>query len=317
MGVIEAILLEKPSWIVQWIGPKLEDEGWGNCSRNSTAVVGLHGIQAGISPLGDDLVEAFHQTKSFIEHHRPEGVRPFRRHHLCHGKESDSYEKLIQRFQTIENIHTFNCDFLGVSEDVFVFEPMTFLSWWSQRLLKSKNLTAIEDFVVEVSPEENWVKGLKGSYLFELIIDCRGSGLNNETIVNVKKTPGHYWVWDLEKSNSENFEEVVLTLNGHNLILDKSRNQAILGGSTEKNDVCAPALDQLVSQRNSFTQLIPSLKELLTSKEPRLFTGLRPKAPKRRPLIKKVSSNWVVLNGFYKNGYSLCHSYGKRLLNSL
>ena len=307
MGLIEAINHKNPEWEVKWIGPNPIDLGWSNCSRNSTAVVGLHGIQKGVSPLGDDLVEAFHHTKDFINQNCPQGVRGFKRFHLCHGEGSKSHNKLIQRFGSLKECQVFDQKLLGVTEDVYVFEPLVFLKWWQNRL-SQKRVSIKDDFVVDINNSEQVAVGLEGRYSYDYLFDCRGS-LSDE----VKKAPGHYWVWDIDHVP----EDFVLTLDGHNLILDQKRNQIILGGTTEKSEIIAPQTFQLKSQRDSFTQVLPHLNNLLNQKDPKVLTGTRPKASKRRPLLKKTTDNYIVLNGFYKNGYSLCHTYGKHALNLL
>ena len=312
MGVIESLLKKEDVTAVEWVGPSIEDCGWGNCSRNSTAVVALHGIKRGVSSLGDDLVEAYENTVKFIEEHNPNGVRKFERFHLCDvlsdGPKTESYQKLSQRFGNVQELEVMGKFHFGVREEAYVFNPLLFMNWWSDRLLENSKVSSVEDYIVSIDAEASKAFGLKENYQFQKIYDCRGASIKDAGFEKVKKTPGNYLTWEIPQLS----EDIVLTVNGHNLILDSERKVAILGGTNEANEIEAPAIGKLEVQRDSFTRLIPELEVVLDIEKANLSVGVRPKGPKRQPFITEVSKNHIVVNGFYKNGYSLCHLFGKR-----
>lgn len=309
LGVIEALSKIKAVPEVHWIGPSFQDKGWPNCSRNSTAVVALQGIKKGISPLGDDLVDAFCATQNFIHEHTPKGVQKVTRYHFGDAK-------LKERFGYLEQFKMLEGSFTGVVEEAFLFEPLTFISWWHQRLFDQNNIKETSDFITEITPQK--LVGLAGEYSYDLLFDCRGSMASSEKNPMVKEAPGHYFLWradDLDGLLDLFKESVVLTVDGHNLNIDKENGAVILGGSTEKTGLYAPAISQLEEQLKAFIDVLPQLRPLSKINEAKLLTGIRPKGAKRRPLVKKVQENHIFLNGFYKNGYSLCHLLGNKAVS--
>lgn len=328
MGFLEALMTKgapvKGGCHVQWIGPDLEDKGWGNCSRNSTAVVALHGIKRGVSPLGDDLVEAYEKALKFFKENTPSGVQKLTRFHLVKG---DS-EKLVQRFGLIENLSVLGKELSGVQEEALVYEPEVFLSWWKERLVQgfhdlqdqSLTLSVIDDVVTQISHDGMiHLQGMSDNYEGDRLIDCRGSGVNELASVSlkVKRIPGHYWVWQNQELKTVLGEEgFVLTLNGHNLIYKADAAKVILGGSTEEEGMSAFSFLELEEQRKDFLKLFPQLEEVLTPSDALVFTGKRTKGPKRRPILER-NSGTIVINGLYKNGYSLCYSFGEKALQNL
>lgn len=309
MGVIESLQLKYDDVEIDWIGPSIDDQGWPNCSRNSTAVVALHGIKEGLSPLGDDLYRAFFQTKDFIEKYRPAGVTKVSRYHVA----KEDIDKLESRFGQLERHSFFKRDYLCFFEDAFAFNTDVFLSWWFQKLSSHSGVTSIEDYIVDILSNE--AIGLKDTYRFDKVIDARGS-LFPDALRPVKKVPGHYWLWE----NVDAFpidENVVFTVNGHNLIYNKDESSLILGGSTEKDGVLAPRKEQLLKQRESFLEVFSEFEASMKIEEASLYTGTRVKGPKRMPFVFLQNENHIVVNGFYKNGYTLCHLMGQRVVESL
>ncbi len=309
MGVIESLQLKYETVEIDWIGPAIGDEGWPNCSRNSTAVVALHGIKEGLSPLGDDLYSAFFQTKDFIESFKPAGVTKVLRYHVVR----DDADKLENRFGQLEKHSFFNRDYLCFFEEAYAFNTDIFLSWWFEKLSTHKGVTSYDDYIVDILSNE--AIGLRDTYHFDKVVDARGS-LFPDDLRPVKKVPGHYWVWE----NVEAFpveENIVYTVNGHNLIYNKDESSLILGGSTEKDSILAPRTEQLLRQRESFLEVFPEFGASMKVEEASLKTGTRVKGPKRMPFVFLQNDNHIVVNGFYKNGYTLCHLMGQRVVERL
>ncbi len=331
MGLLEALIenssVDLSQFCVDWIGPAISDNGWSNCSRNSTAVVALHGIKRGVSPLGDDLVDAFDMAYSFYEKNKPPGVSILSRFHLT----GLNKEKLFQRFGHLEEFEIMGKRFEGVSEKALVYEPLTFMNWWQERLLSKAKERGLkihlhQDMVTALKVGSGLEvyclgKSLQGQNV-DKIVDCRGSGVNElaSAQVKIKRAPGHYWLWQGREIKEDLGEDPwIYTLNGHNLIYDAKRASLILGGSTEIEGVCAKSFIGLNEQREAFLELFgegSSIGKVLIPHKAQVFTGVRPKGQKRRPLLLK-NENHIVINGFYKNGYSLCYLYGKRALDLL
>lgn len=322
MGVLEALLSKLsglgPNVSINWIGPAIGDHGWRNCSRNSTAVVALHGIKKGVSPLGDDLVDAYEDAVEFFKKNSPAGVESCARFHFVNG----DAEKMENRFGEIQELNIQGRSFAGVREEALVYRPLVFLKWWEDRLIEKFNAGALEIQNCEdviVSTDKKCLVGLKSTYSLnteDLIFDCRGSGVNElaSADIKLKRAPGHYLVWEGEGLGKVlGKDSWVYTMSGHNLIFHAKESRLILGGSTEDEGIEAKSFIDLEKQRRDFLKSFQEFEDVLQMDKAKVLTGMRPKAPKRRPLLEK-NGQTIVINGFYKNGYSLCYLYGKKAL---
>ena len=286
-----------------WVGPRLDKRDAQNCALRSTALVARQGISSGISPLGDLLVHSYELAKIFFENHTT-GIKKVVREHYASSEEKR--EQLQRRFDCLD---------YPVKEEAYIIEPLTFLSQWHEEIkTKGPHIEMHDDLLGEA--KEGIVQGLKGEYDYDILFDCRGSSLKDYNLIkdNFKKSPGHYLIWNHpDFDHSLKSESWVLTIDGHNLIYHHDRDELILGGSTQKDEMISPAFDQLNDQLLAFKKLRPQFSNLYLN-EATIMTGIRSKAKKREPYIKEVTPGHFLVGGFYKNGYTLCFGVAKELI---
>jgi hypothetical protein len=298
---------------VSWIGASPIDSSFPTCSVNSTALVGLHGIQCGLSPLGDLLHNSFFQTEEFIKNHKPDGVTAMKRLHV------DRKEKLEDRFS--HNREIVNQTFfakemgLGVFEQAYSFEPVSFMNWWSDRLFHF-GLSPVDEFVTAI--EDDRVIGLKEDYPFDLCINATGAlGLKLGFGSPGTLVPGQYLVFnDVCFQDCAINDSFVVSNAGFNLIYNKQKSTLVYGGTDEKDELLCPKVSVL---RKSLDQLLTRFPQFNFTGDCQVKVGARQKAPKRMPQIIE-QGNIFHICGLYKNGYTLCHALGQQLaqrINSL
>jgi|GEM_PF-2595002 len=325
LGALEH-LLAKPNRFneIQWIFPKNAAEL--SCSYNSTAVLALQGIEKGVSPLGDDLFDAYFSMKEFIEANSPEGITHCSRYHLKNSSNEDKNQKLESRFK--ENFKKIKENDLGfietIVEDAYCFSPLIFMNWWHQRIFSSSLVNFTDDLILGI--DGGSVHGQKSLYSADVIINATGSfGITTGLVTEkVKTVPGHYFVWyspQFENQKVDNYflksKSIILTFEGENLIYHSEYNSEgpclIWGGSSESDGLMGPRIEFLETKLLEFFNTYPQFK---FSGQRELFTGVRTKGPKRRPIISR-EGKVITMSGLYKNGYSLGYYLGKKALESL
>ena len=102
-GVISSYLDKKHSQIpsVLWIGKDPLKKANLGCSVNSTAMLARQGIERGISPLGDLLLDSYERAISFVEVNKPDGVVKAARYHI--GYDEGSIQKLTETNLGLDN----------------------------------------------------------------------------------------------------------------------------------------------------------------------------------------------------------------------
>ncbi len=293
------------------------------CSYYSTALVARQGIEKGISPLGDLLYSSYFDTLSFVKEFSPPGVCSLRRFHLNYG--DDALAKIEARFGSTESL-----DFNGVhleeghEEQALSFNPQIFLSWFEKEILgalsqRQIKTHLIEDLVTDVADDR--IHTLQnGEFYFDKFANCSGAfacdfPLIKENLMKGHKIPkkavGHYLYWDGVEFEDVNIgdESFALTWKGHNLIYRSNDESLVWGGSTYNDAINAPRIKDLEQGLNELLSHFPKFK-FKGNKE--LRTGMRSKGVKRKPIIKlSDDGKHLSLNGYYKNGWSLCHRLGK------
>lgn len=307
---------------IYWIGHNAVKTPTSNkdahfCSAFSTALVARQGIERGVSPLGDLLYRSFYETLAFIDDHQPPGVTKLRRFHLDFG--GDAQERLEKRFGALSAL-SFNCIPLGIGfeEEALSFHPEIFLTWFEEEIVgQLSQVELIEDFVI--SHDEKSVSTLAhGDIFFDKLALCNGAlmadfpGLKEQWASIPKKAVGHYLHWD--KVDIPISESFCLTWRGHNLIYRHEISESndistmVWGGSTYSDAIEAPRCKDLERDLEELLQTYPAFR---FSGNRSIRTGMRSKAPRRRPVLElSEDGNQLLLNGYYKNGWTLCHTLG-------
>lgn len=322
MGLLWNMIKEKKKVDeIYWIGPFLDPKTHPPahfCSLNTTALVALQGIKKDLSALGDSLYEAFFLTREFIEEYTPAGVQKVDRFHLVSPGEDNKIRRRFGALQAPASITSSNfrpkSEFFH--EEAYIFEPQTFLSWWQDTILSQLNITLVDDLVTTL--DDHRISTLKGeTYCFDRLALCTGALESDLNLSQLHKIPkvavGHYFHFsDITFVHEGPRESLVLTWKGHNFIYNQSLRTLVWGGSTYSDGITAKREKDLKDDLEDFISVYPELK--FTGKKS-IRTGVRSKGPKRAPILKwDDQRDILILNGLYKNGWSLSHLIGKKAI---
>lgn len=316
---------------LDWIYPKWDNDSFFTpCSLHTTAVVALQGIKRGVSPLGDDLVDAFNKTHAFLAEEIREDYLELPRFHIFNSEEK--YLQALERFAPNSDENSYQILSVDdvyeksglklktknpiIFEKCWVFNPEKFLKRWKDDILRKSasynhlrtKIGLVEDTYFDKIAGVHCLSIAGTTYRYDRIIDCRGINVSGSQ--KIKNTPGHYLTWNSGKLLSK--KDMVLTVNGHNLINCPTWGEIKMGGTNEAQ--LAPSFSSLISQHKAFEEIIcdglPKISDGV------LRTGQRPKGPKRRPSLEN-KDGYVSLSGFYKNGWTLTHLYGEKVIEQL
>lgn len=277
------------------------------CTYHSTAIVAPRGLSEGLSPLGDMLIDGFRTFSEHVELDQPAGVEKIIQYTVA-TKKLDEFKK---RYPGAVNRKTFlKSEALLAIDEAFLVEPKTYSDWLlSEAMILQKNkIEVIEDFVTEVDEKEFvHVKTLNGKQLaFDKVIFAGGSynafwkNIAPESKLKTSKSvQGSYFEFNQVNWEMDSFS---LTLDGDNIIWNKSFNKLLIGStSVETTHLLPPkkALEEIYHRLEALCDLkLPPMK-LATIK-----VGLREKAQKREP-YEVLAGKKYFLGGLYKNGFSL------------
>jgi hypothetical protein len=279
-----------------------------SCTLSSTATVALRGTKKGLSPLGDQLVDAFYEVEKFLREITPhgayEGVLTTFNHPM-----SPSFEKVSKRYhnhsQTKET-HGYN----SFKEKTFLFSPFQFTAWLYKSLISHVNF--IQETITKI--EDNNLISLDGkNYFSDQIIFAAGA--YNSLLVEddrVKKSlpvSGSY----LEFSSDLGDESFCHTYNELNYVYLAFEKKILFGSVSQEGFWLSPDLKSLRVRyeewQNTHLTRLPPFDEAI------IKIGIREKGRKREPFVyslNKQKNQWVI-GGMYKNGYSLAFLLGKKL----
>jgi len=265
-----------------------------SCSKSSTAIVTSHGIRPEISPLGDLLYNSYKFFEGASQNW--DGIYRGVHTHLC------SKEK-TKRFSHLERSNRFKDAF---SEDCFYID--------NEKLLN--NLSEARDEQVKATVESISQSGTKVRIVLQDGIEMEfdyfflGSSFwFNPNENNLKVVQGSFLSLE-ENLGDESFS---YTRNGFNFIY-KHHLTLILFGSSDRK------VSNFVFDKESLVEQFKEAYSFFLDKEAKLgslrsFTGLRAKAPRRTPFIKK-NKRIFEMNGLYKNGWSVAPYLANEMLVS-
>ncbi len=275
------------------------------CTLSSTAIVAPRGLSAGLSPLGDALLDGFNTFADHVAQDRPEGVEKIVQYTAA-TKKLDDFKK---RYPNSELTSTFlKAETLMQKDSAYLIDPKSYSDW----LLKDALIEVIEDLVTEV--HEGSITTLSGKKrVFDKVIFAGGSYNrfwqnlmpDSKKLKSSKSIQGSYYEWSEISWELPSFS---LTLDGDNLIWDNRFKRLLVGSSTLETHHLLPPSNELHEifkrlERLCDLNLPPSAKAVIK-------TGLREKAQKREPYIES-SGNHYFLGGLYKNGFTLALKIAK------
>lgn len=286
------------------------------CTLSSTAIAAPRGTTAGLSELGDLLVDGYKTLKEHIELDKPAGVQKI----IQYSAASEKTEQFLKRYPDAQKEQTFLKERAYMSqEDAFMFDPKMYTDW----LLKESRISGLEvidDLVLEVTHNDRiHLKTLHGRNLaFDKVVFAGGSynrfwkELAPDTkLKSSKPCQGSYFEFQHVQWNRPSFS---LTLDGDNIVWNDPLKRLYVGSTTTDDVHLLPPMHELkeiyqrLSAKTSLT--LPEMKEAIVR------TGLREKAQRREPyLISK--NNMFFIGGMYKNAFTLALRMTRSLSHQL
>lgn len=286
------------------------------CTLSSTAIAAPRGTSAGLSELGDLLVDGYKTLKEHVELDRPDGVQKI----IQYSAATEKTEQFLKRYPDAQKEQTFLKERAYMSqEDAFMFDPKTYTDW----LLKESRISGLEvldDLVLEITQNERiHLKTLHGRNLsFDKVVFAGGSynrfwkELAPDTKLRTSKpSQGSFFEFQHVSWNRPSFS---LTLDGDNIIWNDPLKRLYVGSTTSDDVHYLPPMLELngIYQRLSEKTSLP----LPDRKEAVVRTGLREKAQKREPyLIRR--DNMFFIGGMYKNAFTLALRMTRSLSHQL
>lgn len=293
------------------------------CSLRSSATVSLNGVEEDVSPLGNDLREAYYLFENFFNQHCPEGVEKIKRSVLS-TNENDT-AKLKRRYKALSWIEPNNIKgkYLGIEYFSYVITPKDFLKWMTSQIKIPKDnfpymvkdiIKNKEDFTIVLQDESTLLtkKILFATGAFSKIFEnfYLFSKENSFEEKNAIKS-GTYLERDLYLGEKSFY----ITIDGNLLLYRKNcnENKLIIGSLSNEGAYEFPDI-------KSLSELLLKLNEIVTFdlghiKDYSIVTGLRHKGKKRMLICTSLDDEKKIftLNGLYKNGYSLSFLGAKRM----
>ncbi len=283
------------------------------CSLNSTAVVAPRGVSLGHSSLGDLIAQGFLDFQKHVDQDSPQGVTSISQFTGSTTK-LDEFKKRYPAGSVTKHVLNFALkeDIYFAHENAFLIDPPAYLSWLLNQAKTKLSLKYENDFVKELEKGSSHfvLKTQKGQTIeVDQVVLATGHAnrlwgpmLPALKEVNAKAVQGCYF----EIAHDLGNESFSLTLDGHNLFYHAQHKRALVGSTSEESFL-------LVPPRNKLNSLLIELSEKLSLHLPSgtIRVGLREKAKQRKPyLVQK--DNLFAVGGFYKNGFTLGPSFGKK-----
>jgi len=284
------------------------------CTKHSTAIVAPRGVTAGLSALGDLLMDGFNHFSEHVENDVPLGVKkitqysaaterlgPFKKRYP-HGHES----------LTVGPLHLLDKTYL-ITERAFMIDPVIYQDWLYS---SSKNLPIIDinEFVTQMEKKDQIILTTHSQQKITVDEVVVSAGVYTRFLqgpVKSKPVQGSYLSFKDINLKSDSFS---LTLDGDNIVYHADQKILLLGStSIEAGHELAPMNDL----KNIYERLCQKTQMTLPPiSEADIFVGLREKAPKRLPYL--MSDEKIhFLGGYYKNGFTLALKMAKSLSHRL
>ena len=296
------------------------------CTLRSSATVSLNGIDEDVSPLGNDMREAYFMFDDLFKTHNPKGVQVVTRT-VVSTNESDT-KKLTRRYKTLNSIKStlIKDQFLGAQYNSYIITPEVFTKWLSGNTqikktkfeLFLKNLNKEDDLYQLTLEDGQIIKSRKilfamGAYslIFEKFL-----ALPNNDSIELKNSikAGSYF----EKNCDLGQDSFYLSIDGHQVLYRKNpfESKLIIGSATTMGAYDVPDYEALSLIFNKVKPLLTfDIGEMTDFK---IITGLRHKGPKRLLICECIDgeeNSMFRINGLYKNGYTMAFLAARKMQN--
>lgn len=269
-------------------------------TETTTSIIAKRGLKRGISPLGDLLSEAYDEWEEFYNE-RMSGVIKCNFEHRC-SKKQDKHQQFLKRFEAFE-IHD-QSDFSFVFEEGYLIDNDIYFKWLKDnqklrvnkinKLVKTYDELSHYDFVFYFTGAIGKYFGISGS----------------KNLDKSKLVQGTYLISD--NHNCENYfkNTNVYEIDGVNFIYRPISKQLIVGATS--NHWGAQYMPDYIGVKQQY-EVINKYFDLPDFDTFKVKVGLRLKGRKRTPYIGVGDSkNSFVVNGLYKNGYTVAYLGAKK-----
>lgn len=296
-----------------------------SCSTRTTAINCLRGTKKGLSPLGDLIVDSFHDFEHFFNEHKPEGVCKTYEWQ-CWPQDSKDHAKWVKRFKTFYQESLFTCfkkNFEQVlnftKSKAYIFSPEIFYRWMAEQ----SKFTKKDDFVTEIFPAQSGyqVKTLTGyNVKTKRIIFCtsymtphfshfvQDQKLKKE-LEHSKPVTGTYLRFQKNDFNVQeiSFQESFSFVINEIHFIYRKQSQDILIGATTTNDSMVLLADKegILDQYTRLASFFEGAITLPPFEQGELITGIRHKGQRRTPFWGEINHNMYAIWGLYKNAFTL------------
>lgn len=303
------------------------------CTQNSCATVSLNGISPGVSPLGEEMREAYFLFLEFYQKFRPAGVEEVERAVICTHPEFE--KKLTRRYKKLEEVSSpyFHQKYKGVQYPSFLINAGQLSSWLTDQVhLNSKGSftkTDFLDFAKDVQHDGNHysitltnngtLKAKKVIFFTGAYAKILGSFFTELNQHMSEKghvvRPGSF----LEKNVDLNLPSFYLSIDDSHLLYRSNawEKKLIIGNSSGEGAYA-------MADYHALSKLISKLSAIMTFPlghldEYSVATGLRHKGPRRQLMAKALDSNQSIfyINGLYKNGFTFSFLAAKNIVKIL
>jgi len=284
-------------------------------SLRSTAIAALRGTRAGLSPLGDEIVEMWHHTHPLFLRERWRGLKAVNIETWVYSDKADRRYGHLERIEkSIHRAH--QSPRYRTTEPGWIIEPAT--------LLKNVPRPPVDyrpNLVTSLAKKKNgWAIGfLGGTVDVDDVVLATGawSDWTRELFVgspleNMKNVQGSFYQWERTNYGESHF---VLNLEGMVCVYHADERRLILGATSISGDeTFVPHLDSLKKIREDFLSFVDF--DLPVTK-PAIITGLRAQTKGRRPWAGRLDENLYAIGGLYKTGWVTAWPLGEKLANSI
>lgn len=307
------------------------------CSEHASVTVSLNGIREDISVLGDELREGYFAFLDFVKKYNPKGVTKTQRVVTCTNPIDQ--KKLFRRYTTLQNTPLvliekpyLKVPLEGVTYEAYMIDVLAYLDFLDSQI-KLENLDCMEGFVEEIRFEDGiYELRLKDktiiktkqlllamgayskvySHFYEIFNMLKNHGVELEANNQIKV--GSY----LYKEVNWNKDPLYLVIDGNKLMYYKNEEKEFLRLAT-----VTTLGTEVACNHTEFLKIHKLYKEKtnLDIGEYNSFTydyGLRHKGPRRTVIAREIAPTILpklfMINGLYKNGFTLSFVATKKLL---
>lgn len=284
------------------------------CSLHTTAQVCLRGTTKGHSELGDLLVDSHEYLSEQLKREVFTGVLTGSHYQVVDNPLGEK-DKRYQSFPIKKHIEHLlldspqGCEFRVLPS--FYFIPEQFLGDLKKKCQSKGQFKNVKLEFIKQSIDPHFTTA-------DLFFLCDGGESSYSEQLKVKPLYGAYAQWQVPEAKWEGTSS--LSVDGSNIFF-RPNGEVLFGATSIQNEKCPQVhFAELENLAEKVSAQISLPFDLTAFTIENMKIGCRAKAPKRRPLFGPSSlfpdKNILVLNGLYKNGWTLAPYLGSKMAQS-